>query len=62
MSCAQLMSKFVPGDLIAKSVVMLGLVFIKSTCQCMVIGDGGLVVRPLPTALTSVSLIGGTSQ
>ena len=37
------------------------LCFIKSTWQCMVIEDGGVVVKPLATALTSVSLIGGQS-
>ena len=34
VSCAQLMSKFVPGDLVAKSVVMARCSVIKSTCQC----------------------------
>ena len=61
VSCAQLMNQFVPGHLvIARSVVMLGLVFIECTCQCMITENGGFAVRPRPTALISVSLIGGT--
>ena len=52
LSCAQLMNQFVPGNLVVAG--WLGLGFVKCTCQWMMTENGGLVVRPRATVLTSV--------
>ena len=49
MSCAQIKSEFVPLDLVPCQ-IWLGLVLIKSICQCMMIENGGFAVRPLSQA------------